>query len=96
MIQNQHRTKPNKWERSRTVVEIRDFDKRVVKVDGSGSQHVQRRESTSNHTAEAPVALPNDQQHDLNVNQKQFRRVREQRLFYDAALGTYEPRNPGY
>ena len=36
MIQNQSGLKPTKWDRSGTVVEVRDFDKYVVKVDGSG------------------------------------------------------------
>ena len=35
-IQNQHGHRPTKWDRSGIVVEIRDFDKYVVKVDGSG------------------------------------------------------------
>ena len=35
-VQNQSGNKPNKWDRSGTVVEIRDFDKYIVKVDGSG------------------------------------------------------------
>ena len=36
MIQNQHGPKPTKWDRSGIVVEVRDFDKYIVKVDGSG------------------------------------------------------------
>ena len=35
-IQNQSGKKPTKWDRSGVVVEVRDFDKYVVKVDGSG------------------------------------------------------------
>ena len=35
-IQNQTGKRPTKWDRSGTVVEIRDFDKYIVKVDGSG------------------------------------------------------------
>ena len=35
-IQNQYGRRPNKWERTGTIVEERDFDKYVVKVDGSG------------------------------------------------------------
>ena len=35
-IQNQHGRHPNKWERSGTIMEVRDFDKYVTKVDGSG------------------------------------------------------------
>ena len=36
MIQNQHGCKPTKWDRSGVIVEVRDFDKYIVKVDGSG------------------------------------------------------------
>ena len=35
-IQNQYGRRPNKWERTGTIVEERDFDKYVTKVDGSG------------------------------------------------------------
>ena len=35
-IQNQYGKRPNKWERSGTIMEVRDFDKYVTKVDGSG------------------------------------------------------------
>ena len=36
VIQNQYGKRPNKWERSGTIMEVRDFDKYVTKVDGSG------------------------------------------------------------
>ena len=36
MIQNQSGNKPTKWDRSGVIVEIRDFYKYIVKVDGSG------------------------------------------------------------
>ena len=36
MIQNQRGPKPTKLDRSGTIVEVRDFDKYIVKVDGSG------------------------------------------------------------
>ena len=36
VMQNQNGQRPNKWERTGNVVEIRDFDKYIVKVDGSG------------------------------------------------------------
>ena len=36
-IQNQTGHRPTKWERTGTVVEIRDYNKYVVKVDGSGA-----------------------------------------------------------
>ena len=35
-IQNQTGRRPSKWERTGTVVEVRDHDKYVMKVDGSG------------------------------------------------------------
>lgn len=35
-VQNQTGNKPTKWDRTGTIVEIRDFDKYIVKVDGSG------------------------------------------------------------
>ena len=35
-IQNQSGNRPTKWDRSGTVLEVRDFDKYIVKVDGSG------------------------------------------------------------
>ena len=35
-IQNQTGHKPNKWDRTGMVIEVRDFDKYIVKVDGSG------------------------------------------------------------
>ena len=35
-VQNQSGSKPNKWDRTGTIVEVRDFDKYIVKVDGSG------------------------------------------------------------
>ena len=35
-IQNQTGSKPTKWDRTGTVLEVRDFDKYIVKVDGSG------------------------------------------------------------
>ena len=35
-IQNQTGKRPTKWDRSGIVVEVRDFDKYIVKVDGSG------------------------------------------------------------
>ena len=36
VLQNQSGRRPNKWERTGTVVEVRDHDKYVIKVDGSG------------------------------------------------------------
>ena len=35
-LQNQTGNKPAKWDRTGTIVEVRDFDKYVIKVDGSG------------------------------------------------------------
>ena len=35
-IQNQSGNRPAKWDRSGTVVEIRDFDKHIIRVDASG------------------------------------------------------------
>lgn len=35
-LQNQTGTKPNKWDRTGRIIEVRDFDKYIVKVDGSG------------------------------------------------------------
>ena len=35
-IQNQTGKRPTKWDRSGIIVEVRDFDKYIVKVDGSG------------------------------------------------------------
>ena len=34
-IQNQTGSKPTKWDRTGTVLEVRDFNKYIVKVDGS-------------------------------------------------------------
>ena len=36
MIQNQRGIKPTKWGRSGVIIEVRDFDKYIVKVDSSG------------------------------------------------------------
>ncbi len=35
-VQNQTGNKPSKWDRTGKIVEVRDFDKYIVKVDGSG------------------------------------------------------------
>jgi hypothetical protein len=35
-VQNQTGNKPAKWDRTGTVVEVRDYDKYIVKIDGSG------------------------------------------------------------
>ena len=36
VIQNQHGNTPLKWDHTRTVLEIGDFDKFTITVDGSG------------------------------------------------------------
>ena len=36
-IQNQTGNKPRRWDKTRTVMEFKDFDQYLVKVDGSGS-----------------------------------------------------------
>ena len=47
-IQNQSGNRPAKWDRSGTVVEIRDFDKYIVKVDGSGRLTLRNRPISNN------------------------------------------------
>ena len=113
LIQNQTGTKPTKWDRSGTVVEVRDFNKYIVKVDGSGRLTLRNRRflkkivvDKSMFNAGVPQpATPVTQQPDIIHNHRngheerpltRQRRVRGERLFYDANLGTYVPRNPGY
>ena len=113
LIQNQTGTKPTKWDRSGTVVEVRDFNKYIVKVDGSGRLTLRNRRflkkivvDKSMFNAGVPQpATPVTQQPDIVHNHRngheerpltRQRRVRGERLFYDANLGTYVPRNPGY
>ena len=110
-IQNQTGSKPTKWDRSGTIVDVRDYNKYVVKVDGSGRLTLRNRRFLKkifvekNKFSVAPVPLPIQSVYNRNVNNKQVyindiperpRRLHTDRLFYDANSGMYIPRNPGY
>jgi hypothetical protein len=110
MIQNQHGTKPTKWDRSGVVVEIRDFDKYVVKVDGSGRLTLRNRRFLKKifvdrgmFLTKSPPTPPIDHvttpptapPDAIHQEPKRTRRRRRERLFYDAASGASLPRNPG-
>ena len=42
-IQNQYGSNPKRWDRTGVVMEVRDFDQYVVKVDGAGRLTVRNR-----------------------------------------------------
>ena len=111
LIQNQSGTKPTKWDRSGTIVEVRDFNKYVVKVDGSGRLTLRNRRFLKKlfldegmfHSKIPPPITENNIVHNEQYQADHIQRpptrqgrVRAERLFYDANLGTYVPRNPGY
>ena len=111
LIQNQRGTKPTKWDRTGTIVEVRNFDQYVVKVDGSGRLTVRNRrylkkimfdQGMFNVVPTVNTNLPAEDMNprihvDQNAQNPERRapRERRERLFYDAASGTYVPRNPG-
>ena len=111
LIQNQRGSKPTKWDRTGTIVEVRNFDQYVIKVDGSGRLTVRNRRYLRQMaidrgmfhnsvpplpTKEIPLAVNQPILEDQNEpNRERINRVRRERLFYDAASGTYVPRNSG-
>ena len=110
MIQNQRGFKPNKWDRSGVVVEVRAHDQYVVKVDGSGRLTLRNRRflkklfpdegmfKNTMPTETQPNVIPNVElpphRGDRNVANRPVRVVKE-RTFYDAHSGTSVPRNSG-
>ena len=57
-LQNQQGTHPNKWDRSGTVVEKKEHDQYVVKVDGSGRLTSRNRRFLRAYTPATPCIAP--------------------------------------
>ncbi len=98
MIQNQHGPKPTKWNRSGVIVEVRDFDKYIVKVDGSGRLTLRNRKFLKKLFSDLglfrppqarPDALLNNNNNNTSQNVRPNRRQRCQRKMYDANTGKY-------
>ncbi len=84
-IQNQTGNRPTKWEKTGTVVEVRDHNKYIVKVDGSGRLTMRNRRFLKK-TFDNNMFDTNTQE--IHENTRPSRLIR-QREIYDANCGQY-------
>ena len=66
-IQNQTGRHPNKWDKTGRVIEVRQFDQYVVRLDGSGRVTLRNRRFLRNYQPLNPKPPPRNIQQDMSA-----------------------------